>query len=76
MYAGGVDREMGTARAERVPGQLTWANSAAVNLSVFISPSTKSFTIAFCAFCSGAISGSRAFDPKLEDEKKSVVFLC
>lgn len=35
MYAGGVDSEMGTTRAERVPGQLTWANGAAVNLSVF-----------------------------------------
>lgn len=68
MYAGGVDREMGTTRAERVPGQLTWANSAAVNLSVFFSPpSTKSFAIAFCR-------GSRAFDPELEEEKKVWVF--
>lgn len=36
----------------------------------FLPPSTKSFTIAFCAFCTGAISGSRTFDPELEEEKK------
>lgn len=52
MYAGGVDSEMGTTRAERVPGQLTRANGAAVNLSVcfFLSPLHEVFHDSFLCF--------------------------
>lgn len=66
-----------TAKWERLGqnvSQDSWRGQTAqqwICLCVFFSPpSTKSFTIAFCAFCTGAISGSRTFDPELGEEKK------